>query len=237
MPNKPPFYLFADSQIFFWRPDGPDGPYYTECLKEHLPKQRNIKAAYIGASNGDEKAFYDIFVGAMSNIGVLGCRMIKSTFSELDEAFLRYADLILLAGGDAAMGWKTIKDKGMDAIIRERVEAGAMLIGVSAGAAQMGMRVVDGELQKKRRAKNLLGTLTLLPCCIATHGEKDDWEHLKVTTRADEGYPKGVGIPSGGGLIYYSDLSFQAIRHPLQEIIYSADDDRHTCTLIMPDVP
>src|SRR5215216_5548370 len=95
-----PILLLADSQLLFWRENG-------ELLIERALKastRDRPKAAYVGASNGDEPDFYEIFVSAMEGLGIFDCRMIPSTVSEVDLAFLNDADIVLLAGGDVETG-------------------------------------------------------------------------------------------------------------------------------------
>src|SRR5215204_1455953 len=94
-----PIFLLADSQLLFWRENG-------QLLIERVVKPRTrLKAAYIGASNGDHPDFYAIFVSAMEGAGVFDCRMIPSAVSDADMAFLNDADIVLLAGGDVETGW------------------------------------------------------------------------------------------------------------------------------------
>ena len=71
-----PIYLFADSQLLFWRSKD---ALFLRSLREVLDED-SPKAAYIGASNGDDPEFYSIFTAAMEGIGIHECRMILSSF-------------------------------------------------------------------------------------------------------------------------------------------------------------
>src|SRR6185369_4399235 len=125
-----PIVLLADSQFLFWRKN-------DRLVLERVLKERP-KAAYIGASNGDNPDFYAIFVAAMEGFGIFDCRMIPSAISEADLSFLNDADIILLAGGDVALGWRTFVTNGLDNHIVRRYSERATLIGISAGAVQLG---------------------------------------------------------------------------------------------------
>src|SRR5215467_3144281 len=104
-----PIYLFADSQLLFWRTaEGLFLNRITEPLTAAPPR-----AAYVGASNGDDPQFYAIFEFAMEGIGVRDCRMIRSSFSADDESFIREADIVLLAGGDVERGWQVLSETGL----------------------------------------------------------------------------------------------------------------------------
>lgn len=95
-----PIYLFADSQLLFWKNKG------IPFLDSISPRvmYSSPKAAYIGASNGDAREFYSIFEAAMEGIDIRDCKMIRSSFPGEDESFLNEADIILLGGGDVEMG-------------------------------------------------------------------------------------------------------------------------------------
>jgi hypothetical protein len=200
-------FLLADSQILFWRENGQLvlDRVVKECAREKL------KAAYIGASNGDHPDFYAIFVAAMEGAGVFECRMIPSAVTGPDIAFLNEADIILLAGGDVEAGWRVFLSNGLNELIVRKYFEGAALIGVSAGAVQLGMcgLAADG---------SLIETFKLVPLIIGAHEEADNWKtaiellQLSATTKT------AIGLPTGGGAIYYPDHSVEPLRYPLVEL-------------------
>ena len=61
-----PIFLFADSQLLFWNQNGKP---FLNTIRDFLTQIRP-KAAYIGASNGDEPTFYSIFEAAMDSIDI-----------------------------------------------------------------------------------------------------------------------------------------------------------------------
>src|SRR5215216_5602766 len=159
-----PIFLLADSQLLFWRENG-------QLLIEGLVKERTrdqLKAAYVGASNGDQPDFYSIFVSAMEGMGVFDCRMIPSALSDADMAFLNDADIVLLAGGDVELGWRVFLNNGLSEHIVRKYFEGASLIGISAGAVQLGLcgLAADG---------SLIDTFKLVPFIIGAHEESDNW--------------------------------------------------------------
>ena len=205
-----PIYLFADSQLLFWRDKGTP---FLDAIRE-LIEPAAPKAAYIGASNGDDPQFYSIFEAAMENIGIRDCRMILSSFTSIDESFMNEADIILLAGGDVERGWTVFSQTGLKELIIKRYYEGAVLIGVSAGAVQLGL---FGLVQEEESLNKLIDTFKLAPFIIGAHEEKQDWKSLREAIELLDGSAKGIGIPSGAGLIYYPDQSIEAIRYPLNE--------------------
>lgn len=239
-----PIYLLADSQLLFWRENG---QLWLQSLRERITSP-SPKAAYLGASNGDEPQFYAIFEGAMNGVGISDCRQIgvqahlaqgylvlandgqkRHTYihaspqdfflSKADQVFIQEADLILLAGGDVEKGWNVFTAVGLDALIRKRYHEGVILMGISAGAIQLGMLgwAEDGGVMR------LFDTLQLVPFIIGAHEEEQDWttlkevlRHARETKRADAcPWRAGLGIPMGGGAVYTPDQGVKAIRRPL----------------------
>src|SRR5262249_37511312 len=128
-----------------------------------------LKAAYIGASNGDHPDFYAIFTAAMEGVGVFECRMIPSALSEADMAFLNEADIILLAGGDVEAGWRVFLSNGLNELVVRKYFEGASLIGVSAGAVQLGRCCLAGD-------GSLIETFKLVPFIVGAHEEANNWK-------------------------------------------------------------
>ena len=204
-----PIYLFADSQLLFWYNKG---TLFLNTIKE-LIVPASPKAAYIGASNGDDPQFYSILEAAMEKIGIGNRRMIPSSVTPTDELFLNEADIILLAGGDVERGWKIFNQSGLTEIIIKRYYEGAVLIGISAGAVHLGL---FGLVQEEGFNK-LIDMFKLVPFIIGAHEEKQGWKSVREAIELLNGSAKGIGIPTGGGLIYYPDRSIEAIRYSLTE--------------------
>ncbi|NOQ24217.1 MAG: peptidase [Bacteroidales bacterium] len=210
-----PIILLADSQLLFYK--SKDG-LFLDRIKKLIHKEAKIdgiKAAYIGASNNDDPQFFEIFELAMHQVDIRDCRMIKSISDKDDTNFLKSADIILLAGGDTNKGWEVIKRNGWDEIIIEKYSKGVILIGISAGAIQLGMK---GYQVKENEAEIEFDTLKLVPFIIDVHTD-DDWINLSKRIKFEGGHLNGYGIPYGGGLIYYPDMSLEAIRFPCVEIL------------------
>ena len=204
-----PIYLFADSQLLFWRDT--EGPFLTR-VRNLVPAEP--KAAYIGASNGDDPQFYSIFEAAMEGIGIRDCRMILSSFSADDESFVFQADIILLAGGDIERGWKVFSETGLGELIIKRYSEGALLIGISAGAVQLGL---FGIIETEGSFNKLIDTFNLVPFAIGAHDEGSNWRGLRETIQLLDGTATGIGIPSGAGLVYHPDGTIEALRNALTE--------------------
>jgi cyanophycinase-like exopeptidase len=123
----------------------------------------------------------------------------------------------VLAGGDVAQGWRVFTETKLKERILERLAAGAVVIGVSAGAAQLGRYAM---VEKPDSSIELLDTFARVPFILSAHDERRNWETLRQTVQLMEGTVHGIGIPSGGGLIFHPDETVEAVRHPLQEFSY-----------------
>lgn len=220
-----PILLCADSQLLFWQADGVPFLISVRALVE----KADPAAAYIGASNDDKPEFYSIFQAAMENVGITKCRMIPAEVSAEDEAFLRAADIILLAGGDALKGWRTFEKNGLRELITERYFDGAVLIGVSAGAVQIGLNVWSEDESDEGELASAFG---LVPFVIGAHEENDGWRRLKSALGRAQTRFTAIGIPAGGGAFYHTDHSVEPVRKPLQE--FSLEDGQLKVSFLYP---
>lgn len=210
-----PLFLLADSQPLFWADDG--GAFIDRvaaCAGPGAPR-----AAYLGASNGDNPEFYAIFLAAVERIGPAECRMIGMDPSDEDRAFLDAADVVLLAGGDVERGWRAFQDSGVDQAVERRYHAGAVLIGVSAGAVQLGTAGWP-----EGRPDAAFPTFGLAPFVVDAHAEDEDWASLNAVVRARGPGARGIGIPRGGALILHPDRTLEAVRRAACEVSMAGDE-------------
>ncbi|HEY6922833.1 MAG TPA: Type 1 glutamine amidotransferase-like domain-containing protein [Steroidobacteraceae bacterium] len=219
-------YLFADSQLLFWKRRG-------RLLLEEIVQQAAFeapRAAYIGASNGDRPEFYEIFAAAMQSVGIAEYRHIDSAFSPDARDFLESAHVILLAGGEVRVGWDVFERTGMKDVILARYAQGAVLIGISAGAVQLGRQAIVAA--RESAASELLDVFNLVHAVVDAHDERNDWSRLSSTIHLLEGAAVGLGIPTGGGVAVHPDGEIEPLRQPAHEFRF--DGSRLTHSLLCP---
>jgi cyanophycinase len=204
-----PLYLLADSQLFFWKSDSDS---LTERIRADLDSA-NPKAAYIGASNGDQAEFYSLFEAAMESMGISDCHAVPTQPSREDILFIEDADLILLSGGDVERGWRAFEQNGLKELVPRKRFDGAVLIGVSAGAVQLGLGCLSNAAQPK-----LLDMFRFAPFYVGAHDEGNDWFDLRALVNLSPNDTRAIGIPAGGGAVYQSDGTLEPIRKHLTEL-------------------
>jgi len=204
-----PLYLLADSQLFFWKSDSNS---LAERVRADLDSS-SPKAAYIGASNGDQPEFYSLFQAAMEAMGISNCRAVPSQPSREDISFIEEADLILLSGGDVERGWRTFEQNGLKELVPRKRFDGAILIGVSAGAVQLGLGCLSNSAQPKQ-----IDMFRFAPFYVGAHDEENDWWDLRALVNLSQADTRAIGIPTGGGAVYQSDGTLEPIRKHLTEL-------------------
>lgn len=200
-----------------------------DSLRESLSVKKNniTKAAYIGASNGDDPIFFELFKAAMNGINLHDSRLINSSFSTEDQSFVSGADLILLAGGEVERGWNVMQNTGMVEMIRQRYVEGAVIVGVSAGAVQLGAGFYNEDHESE-----LTETLMLVPYLIGAHDESNDWGQLRQSLKKHKAFCKGYGLPHGGGMIYHPDATLEPLNIVINE--FQCVDEQITSNLLYP---
>ena len=201
-----PLYLLADSQLFFWKSDSNS---LAERVRADLDTG-NPKAVYVGASNGDQPEFYSLFLAAMETMAISDCRFVPSQPSREDTAFLENADLIVLSGGDVERGWHVFEQNGFKELLPRLRYDGAVLIGVSAGAVQLGLGCLSTAAQPKP-----LDLCRFAPFYVGAHDEGNDWFDMRALVNLSQSDARGIGLPAGGGAVYYSDGTLEPLRKPL----------------------
>ena len=218
-----PLYLLADSQLLFCKRHD---RLLLEAALDGLAPDAPPSAAYVGASNGDRPEFYEIFEAAMDAVGIADRRMIDSSFDRADRAFLESAQLIILAGGDVRLGWNTFERTGMKDVILDRYAEGAVLVGISAGAIQLGRHgIVEAP---ESVGADVFDAFNLVPMVIDVHDERNQWVRLSRTIRALHGAATGLGIPSGGGAIVHADTTIEPLRRPAHEFRFDGANVVHS---------
>ena len=218
-----PLFLLADSQLLFQSGEQS----LPQRVRAELPGDE-VKAAYIGASNKDQPQFYEIFTAAMERIGITACRMVPAQPSPEDRAFLEAAGLVLLAGGDAELGWAAFEQNGINQTLARKRYDGSILIGVSAGAIQLGLGALSSAPLPKK-----IDMFRFAPFYLDAHDEKNEWWDLRAIVNLSSAGTRGVGIPAGGGAIYWPDGMLEPLSCPLTELVKEEEQVRER--MILPE--
>lgn len=188
----------------------------------------DLSAAYVGASNGDDPAFAEIFEAAFSNPRFATTRHVTARYSAMDHMCLSQADVIVLGGGDVLRGWTAMRARGMADTITQRWLQGSVMVGVSAGAIQLARGALGDDGQ-------IVATFGFVPVYVAVHDEARDFASLAELLRAAPSSPAplGIGIPHGAAALYCHEDGLVPIRHALVEL--RIDGDETNRALLSPD--
>ena len=177
--------LLADSQLLFQ-------PLQLPQLRRHFAG-RAVHAAYVGAANGHQQAFFE-----------LACAALESQFEQAVVCdFIREGrdvvqcrpNLVILAGGSVEAGWQFLQQPDVQQWLTPIYQdAGALFVGVSAGAIHLAQGC-DPEHPKPVPRH----FLNWYPHFVAVHEEQQGWPSREIW---EQGGSQGhfVGIPLGGGL-------------------------------------
>jgi hypothetical protein len=163
----------------------------------------------------------------MESMEISDCRMVPSQPSREDSVFLEKAGLIVLSGGDVERGWHVFEQNGLKELLPRLRYDGAVLIGVSAGAVQLGLGHLSNAAQPKQ-----IDLFRFAPFYVGAHDEGNDWFDLRALVNLSRSDTRGIGLPAGGGAVYHPDGTLEPLRKPLIEIV--KEDSKITENLMGP---
>src|SRR5262249_22830975 len=99
---------------------------------------------------------------------------------------------------------------GLNERIVRRYNEGASLIGISAGAVQLGLCCIAAD-------GSLIETFALAPFVIGAHEESDNWR-MTIELLQLSGRKSAIGLPKGGGAVFHPDQTLEPLRYPLVEL-------------------
>ena len=69
------------------------------------------------------------------------------------------------------------------------------------------------------------------PFYVGAHDEENDWLDLRALVNLSQSDARAIGLPVGGGAVYYSDGTLEPLRKPLIEIV--KEDSKITENLML----
>jgi cyanophycinase-like exopeptidase len=136
---------------------------------------------------------------------------------EHDRAVVDRADLVFVSGGDPTHGAKVLARTGAAGWLREAHARGTPLMGVSAGAIDLGAWWIDWpeDEDAPEEQLDLVPCVGVLPGCVFdTHDEEDGWEELHVVSRLLERRREKArcfGIPTTGALVFDAQGAMEVV--------------------------
>lgn len=183
---------------------------------------RSPQVAYLGAANGEHRGWFCQTARALEKryrAAVAHARVGDEAENAEARRIVTESDVIYASGGDVELLAERMRASGLDEVVRARHRAGALLIGVSAGAIGLTSYWVrfpddDEPLALPRR----FPCIGALPVAIDVHDEASDWEELRALLAAwareePDAVVEGFGIPTRGAL----ELDARGAATPLGE--------------------
>eukprot|EP01012_Entosiphon_sulcatum_P057251 TRINITY_DN8098_c0_g1_i1.p1 TRINITY_DN8098_c0_g1~~TRINITY_DN8098_c0_g1_i1.p1 ORF type:complete len:677 (-),score=127.92 TRINITY_DN8098_c0_g1_i1:9-2039(-) len=229
-------FLLADSTLLFWKEEGFN---WLDRVKCELPtreltidgREPPVKASYVGALSNDEPKYYEVFVAAMAQIGITDCMMIHKNPSKRERAHLEQSDLVLIGGGSIKNEWLSLEHTYLGESIKWRFYEGAVLIGIAEGASVLGNKTWY-KLDPADSDYFVFKGLDLIPLSIQCNDTQSD-ELIAVANQVRAGFV-GMGIPSGGALIFNTDAAFEAVRKFITEVKFNWEKNQAQVAYVAP---
>ena len=184
-----PVVLLADSQLLFAKESN---DWFRQRLSAHVSSTPSF-AVYIGAANQNEQAFYEMGCDGLKEFGIDQTLFLKAHLNDLGELQHQTPSVILLAGGDVALGWEFLKQKEIANWVLGCHQKGSLLLGISAGAIHLtnGLSADTGSHQIP--FYNLFAAVTLV------HEENENWPSERLYCCINQESIGCLKIPFGGG--------------------------------------
>jgi len=122
------------------------------------------------------------------------------------------------------------EQNGLKELLPRKRFDGAILMGVSAGAVQLGLGCLSNAAQPKP-----LDMFRFAPFYVGAHDEGNDWFDIRALVNLVQSDARAIGLPAGGGAVYYADGTLEPLRKPLVEIV--KENSQITENILAPPAP
>lgn len=176
----------------------PDNPRLDDYLLS-LTRVDTPEVCFVPTASGDDPGYVARFEQAF---GAKRCvartlHLFRRTVADLRELVLKQ-DLVYVGGGNTANLLAVWRAQGLDVVLREALEKGVVLAGVSAGAACWFEACVTDSLGPTLGP--LRGGLGFLPGSFCPHYDGEPARRSQYETLVAGGFPGGFAVDDGAAL-------------------------------------
>jgi hypothetical protein len=176
----------------------------------HAPARPSV--AWLGVAANDAPASFERTAAPLSQRYAARMQHARTVGAGIDRAATRRmieeAELIYLGGGDVTLLAERLRALELDTLIRARHAAGAIVVGVSAGAiglTRFWIDFPDEDDEGREQLPTRFACIGALDVAVDVHDEESDWEELRALLAAwgrdePEAVVDAYGIPTGGAL-------------------------------------
>jgi peptidase E len=179
---------------------------------------RKPRVAYVGAANGDDPDRADMMADLLAPFDV-DMQIVKTSSpgDDIDaaRAQLEQADVIYFGGGWTKPLVDLFRAHKLEGVLRARHEAGATIMGVSAGAVAMTSIGIEADEDQHYPCFGLVDLV------IDVHDEENDWAKLRkllgMLAKERGSTQSGLGLPHGSAILVdgngkQSNISLEPVR-------------------------
>ncbi|HEX8953627.1 MAG TPA: Type 1 glutamine amidotransferase-like domain-containing protein, partial [Polyangia bacterium] len=134
--------------------------------------------AWLGAANEDSLPWFERNATVLARRYGAEVRMVRTGAPDESQRLVDEAPMIYLPGGDVSLLAGRLHALGLDERIRRRHAAGALVVGVSAGA--IGLTRFWVEFPEDGRPPFRFPCIGALDVAVDCHDEESDWEELRA---------------------------------------------------------
>lgn len=184
----------------------PDNPLLDEYVLS-FARSTLARVCFVGTASGDAPTYVTSFYRAFSRLGARTADLPLFEREEYDlREFVLAQDVIYVGGGNTANLLAVWRLHGLDAILREALDAGAVLCGISAGMNCWFEASTTDSFGP--RIAPLHDGLGFVPGSACPHYDGEAQRRPVYRGLVDEGFPAGWAADDGVALRFSADGSF-----------------------------
>ena len=189
-------------------------PLIREMLGE--TGRANPSVAYIGTASDDDPGFFKVIRTLFERTGAGSVDLVPLAAPAADlshaRGLIESADVVFISEGDVDLGMRTLRERGVVELLRERFRAGTVFAGFSAGSILLSRQWIRWHDPDDDNTAESFDCIGIVPLVCDMHDEADGWGELKQLLRLRQVDGEiGYGIPTSMGLRVQPNGTIEAI--------------------------
>lgn len=156
--------------------------YETKEIDEEIVKMSGVsnpKVLFIGLASSFADSYYDYIKNIFKDLGCTPVYLKKKNVTKNPDIVknkIEDADIIYIGGGDTIKLMDTVKEYGIDALLKDAANRGCVIAGISAGAILMAQKGFSDSyiLRGESNDYSFIDGLGFIDLCICPHYHSDE---------------------------------------------------------------